>query len=217
MSMEIYYEDIMDNIDNKNLREKLIQLVDEHKIIVVKGLSSAQRHIVYGQMYYPLKFEKIVFNENDKENTDIRIYNCKIKQKEKKQNENNKNKTYVEKTKENKEEKTKETKNEDEYILEDLEDSEHSEEESSGDSVSNSYYESKSEDSYLTEEDEQLTRLEDIGSQILERVVDNEKKIDRTISRVNLVIIFNIIGWIMLYALDPVRVIYIRTTECEVF
>ena len=202
MSMEIFYEDLMENFDNKNLREKLIQLVNKHKIIVVKGLSSAQRHTVYRQMYYPLKFEKIVLNENDEENTDIRIYNCKIKQKEKKQNENNKNETNVE--------KKEDTNNEDEYVLED---SEHSEEESSGDSE----FESDSEDSYLTEEDEQLTRLEDIGSQILERVVKNEKKIDRTRSRVNLVIMLNIIGWVMLYALDPVRVIHIRTTECEVF
>ena len=199
--MEIYYEDIMENFDNKNLREKLVQLVNDHKIIIVKGLSSAQRHTVYRQMYYPLKFEKIVLNENDEENTDIRIYNCKIKQKQIKQ------------TNETNEEKTEEIKNEDEYILEDSEHSEHSEEESSGDSE----YESDSEDSYLTEEDEQLTRLEDIGSQILERVVKNEKKIDNTRGRVNLVILFNIIGWVILYALDPVRVIHIRTTECEVF
>lgn len=205
MSMEIFYEDLMENFDNKNLREKLMQLVNEHKIIIVKGLSSAQRHTVYRQMYYPLKFEKILLNENDEENTDIRIYNCKVKQKEKKQNENNKNETNVE--------KTEDTKNEDEYVLEDSEHSEHSEEESSGDSE----HESDSEDSYLTEEDEQLTRLEDIGSQILEEVVKNEKKIDRTRSRVNLVIMLNIIGWVMLYALDPVRVIHIRTTECEVF
>ena len=206
MSMEIFYEDLMENFDNKNLREKLMQLVNEHKIIIVKGLSSAQRHTVYRQMYYPLKFEKILLNENDEENTDIRIYNCKVKQKEKKQNDKNLNN-------ETNEEKTEETKNEDEYVLEDSEHSEHSEEESSGDSE----HESDSEDSYLTEEDEQLTRLEDIGSKILERVVKNEKKIDRTRSRVNLVIILNIIGWVMLYALDPVRVIHIRTTECEVF
>lgn len=197
MSVEIFYEDLMENFDNKNLREKLMQLVNEHKIIVVKGLSSAQRHTVYRQMYYPLKFEKIVLNENNEENTDIRIYNCKIKQKENKQ------------TNVTNEEKTEETKKEDEYVLED---SEHSEEDNSGDSE----YKSESENSYLTEEDEQLTRLEDIGSQILEKVVNNEKKIDRTRSRINLVILFNIIGWVMLYALDPVRIININKSECKV-
>jgi hypothetical protein len=35
--------------------------------------------------------------------------------------------------------------------------------------------------------------------------------------RVNLVIILNIIGSVILYALDPIRVIHIRTNECEVF
>jgi hypothetical protein len=65
MSIEIFYEDLMENFDNKNLREKLMQLVNEHRIIVVKGLSSAQRHTIYRQIYYPLKFEKIVLNEND--------------------------------------------------------------------------------------------------------------------------------------------------------
>ena len=193
--MEIYYEDLMENFDNKNIREKLMQLVNDHKIIIVKGLSSAQRHTVYRQMYYPLKFEKIILNENDEENTDIRIYNCKIKQKQ---------------TKQTNEEKTEETKNEDEYVLED---SEHSEEESS----THTEYESESEDSYLTEEDEQLTRLEDIGSQILEKVVKNENKIDRTRGRVNLVIMLNIIGWIILYSLDPIRVIHTKLNECEIF
>ena len=188
--MEIFYEDLMDNFDNNNLREKLMQLVNEHKIIIVKGLNSAQRHTIYRQMYYPLKFEKIVLNENDQGNTDIRIYNYKLKSK----------------SVENK----KETKKEKEYILED---SENSEEES----FSQSENETESDDSYLTEEDEQLTKIEDIGSQILEITVNNGKIIDKVRSRVNLVIVFNIIGWIMLYVLDPVRVINIKTVQCESF
>ena len=196
MSMEIFYEDLMENFDKDNLREKLIQLVKKHKIIIVKGLNSGQRYIIYRQMYYPLKFEKIVLNENDEENTDIRIYNCKIKQKKNKENINN-------------ETNEDEDEDEDKYVLQE---SEQSEEES----LEDSEYETES-DSYFTEEDEQITRIEDIGSQILETVVNNQKKIDRTRNRVNLVIIFNIIGWAMLYTLDPVRVIHMRKTECEVF
>ena len=195
MSMEIFYEDLMENFNNKNLREKLMQLVNEHKIIIVKGLSSAQRYTVYRQMYYPLKFEKTLLNVNDEENTDIRIYNCKVKQKETKE--------------------IKETKNEDEFVLEDQV---HSNEESSDEESSDdSGYISESDDSYFTDEDEQLTKLEDIGSQILERVVNNEKKIDKTRNRINLVIIFNIIGWMMLYSLDPIRIVHIRTAQCEVY
>jgi hypothetical protein len=193
--MEIFYEDLMENFNNKNLREKLMQLVNEHKIIIVKGLSSAQRYTVYRQMYYPLKFEKTLLNVNDEENTDIRIYNCKVKQKETKE--------------------IKETKNEDEFVLEDQV---HSNEESSDEESSDdSGYISESDDSYFTDEDEQLTKLEDIGSQILERVVNNEKKIDKTRNRINLVIIFNIIGWMMLYSLDPIRIVNIRTAQCEVY
>ena len=195
--MEIFYEDLMENFNNQNLRDKLMNLVNKHKIIIVKGLSSSQRYMIYRQMYYPLKFEKVIVNENNEENINIKIYNYKIKNN--KTNEKNENI-----------EKGEKTKNKDEYILDD---SVYSEEESLVDSESDC----ESEDSYFTEEDEQLSKLEDIGSQILERVVKNEKKIDRTKGRVNLVILFNIIGWIMLYALDPVRVIHIRSTECEIF
>ena len=197
MLMEIFYEDLMENFNNQNLRDKLMNLVNKHKIIIVKGLSSSQRYMIYRQMYYPLKFEKVIVNENNEENINIKIYNYKIKNN--KTNEKNENI-----------EKGEKTKNKDEYILDD---SVYSEEESLVDSESDC----ESEDSYFTEEDEQLSKLEDIGSQILERVVKNEKKIDRTKGRVNLVILFNIIGWIMLYALDPVRVIHIRSTECEIF
>lgn len=195
MAKDIFYEDLMENFDNNNLREKLMKLVNENKIIVVKGLNSAQRHTIYRQMYYPLKFEKIVLNENEEENTCIRIYNYKIKNKEKKENEQN--------------EETKETKEED-YVLEE---SEQSEEKSEYDSE----YDSESDDSYYTEEEEQITKLENLGDQIIEKIVKNEKKIDRVINRVNLVILLNVIGWVMLYTLDPVRMVQIKTIECEAY
>ena len=200
MSMEIFYEDLMDNFNNNNLREKLIQLVHDYKIIVVRGLNSSQRYIIYRQMYYPLKFEKIV-NEDDNKNIDVRIYNYKIKNSK----EENKNKTN--------DKKNKETNNEDEFILQ--EESEEENEDSSQ-SVSESEEVEDSDDSYFTDEEEQLVRLEDIGSQILDKVANNEKNISRTKNRVNLVILFNIIGWITLYLLDPVRIINIRTVQCEV-
>ena len=190
----------MDNFDKNNLREKLIQLVHDYKIIVVRGLNSSQRYIIYRQMYYPLKFEKIV-NEDDNKNIDVRIYNYKIKNIK----EENKNKTN--------DKKNKETNNEDEFVLQ--EESEEENEDSSK-SVSESEEVEDSDDSYFTDEEEQLVRLEDIGSQILDKVANNEKNISRTKNRVNLVILFNIIGWITLYLLDPVRIINIRTVQCEV-
>ena len=205
--MEIFYEDIMENFENKNLREKLMQLVNDYKIIIIKGLNSSQRHTIYRQMYYPLKFEKIVLNENDEENKDIRIYNCKIKQKVNKKNDKN----------ETNKEKTKETKNEDEYVFEDSENSEQEEQEEQEGNDSDFKYESETDDSYFTDEDEQLTKIEDIVSQILEKLVNNRKKIDGNKRRINFLILFNIIGWIVLYTLDPVRLIKTKIIECEAF
>jgi hypothetical protein len=210
--MEIYYEDLMENFNNNKLREKLMQLVNNHNIIVVKGLNSAQRHKIYRNMYYPLKFEKVILNDDNKENTDIRIYNSKIKQKEKKIVKN------VDKLEEKEEtNKTNKTDKEEEYILEDSDKSDN-ENQTENETEYETEYETETDvDSYLTEEDEQLVRLEDIGSQILEIVVNNEKNIDKTRNRVNLVILFNIIGWIILCGLDPVRLIHIKTIECEAF
>ena len=45
----------------------------------------------------------------------------------------------------------------------------------------------------------------------------NEKEIYITKMKVNIVIIINIIGWYLLYVLDPVRVINIKTRECEIY
>ena len=198
MAFEIFYEDLIENFSNNNLREKLMFLVNKHKIILIKGLSSELRHKVYRQMHYPLKFEKIIINDNNEESTDIRIYNCKIKLTTLNK-KNDKNITKVE--------KTEGTNKDDQYVLQDSEE----------DSSSNSEYDSESSDSYLTEEDEQLTKLEDIGSQILERVVNCNNTIDKAINRINLVIMFNMIGWIMFYSLDPIRLVNVSTNECDIF
>jgi hypothetical protein len=149
-------------------------------------------------MFYPLNFEKIIVSEDGKNNTDIRVYNCKIKHKQNSKEENKESSNKESSNKENKEE----------YLL----DSEQSEEENN---CSETEYESDTDNSYITDEDEQLTKLEDIGSQILEKVSRNEYKIDRIRSNINLVILFNIIGWITFYIMDPVRLIQIKMTECE--
>lgn len=194
MPKEIFYEDLMNYFNDGNLRNRLMQLVNDYRIILIKGFNSSQRHIIYRQMYYPLKFEKIVISENEEENTVIRIYNCKLKQKEN----------------EEKMEKTEKTEKEKDYILEE---SEQSEEENN---YSGTEYCSETDESYITDEDEQLTKLEDIGSQILEKVSNNEYNIYRIRNNINLVILLNIIGWITFYIMDPVRLIQIKTTECEV-
>ena len=173
--MEIFYKDLMKNFNNKNLREKLIELVDENKIIVVKGLNSGQRYQIYRQMYYPLKFEKIILNENNVESTVIRIYNSKVINK-------------LSET-ENETEKSDEEKNE----IEELD------------------------ESYSTDDDEQSRKIEDIANNIFEKLVEIEKSNNKIIIKVNFLILFNIVGWIILYILDPVRLIKTIKMEYDTF
>ena len=177
--MEIFYKDLMKNFNNKNLREKLIELVDENKIIVVKGLNSGQRYQIYRQMYYPLKFEKIILNDNNIKNKVIKIYNCKVINKL----------SETENETENETEKSDEEKNE----IEELD------------------------ESYSTDDDEQSRKIEDIANNIFEKLVEIEKSNNKIIIKVNFLILFNIVGWIILYILDPVRLIKTIKMEYDTF
>jgi hypothetical protein len=209
---EIYYEDIINEINDGNIRDKLINLVKENKIIVIKGLTSGLRHRIYRQMYYPLKFEKIIVSDTNNETIqeiDIKIYNYKIKS-----NKNKENTEYcILNNKLNNLEDNKTNNTEDKNSQDTYSENTHSDNNSDSDLD----YQTESSDSYYTDEDEQITRLEDIGSQVLERVSRIENKVDKTQKRVNLIIFINIIGWIMLYTLDPVRLIQIKNSECEIY
>ena len=202
--MEIYYEDLMENFDNKNLREKLMQLVNDNKIIIVKGLSSAQRHTVYRQMYYPLKFEKIMENDD----TNIKIYNYKIKDK-KKMNEENKNE-------ENKNEENKKSDEDSEPSDEDSEYSSTSNTESYTDSTESTEFSDTEDDSYNTDEEDGLTKIENMTSQFLEQSNDMMKYIKSIKKTTNFILFFNIIGWIIFYMLDHehLTVYYGNKEEC---
>lgn len=163
---EIYYEDIINEIKDDSIRDKLINLVKENKIIVVKGLTSRLRHCIYRQMYYPLTFEKIIVSEpifiSDTNNEtiqeiDIKIYNYKIKSNKNKENTeycilNNKSNNLEDKKTNNTEYKKSEDTNSENT---------HSDNNSDNDSD----YQTESSDSYFTDKDEQITRLEDISSQ----------------------------------------------------
>lgn len=187
---EIYYEDIINEIKDDSIRDKLINLVKENKIIVVKGLTSRLRHCIYKQMYYPLTFEKIIVSDTNNETIqeiDIKIYNYKIK--------SNKNKENTE------------------YCI--LNNKTDNTEDNNSDNDSD--YETELSDSYFTDEDEQITRIENINSQILERLSKIENKVSRSQNRVNLIIFINIIGWIMLYTMDPVRLVQIKNSDCEIY
>lgn len=183
---ELYYEDIMDIIENPNstvLRNLLTSLVHMYKFVIIKGLNSNNRVKIYNQCYYPLKFEKIIEKENVEEMetknkeeytyTNILIYNYKIKN-------NNKNEN------------------------EDLE----------GDTDIESDSDIKTEQSFITREESHMEKLENLSSQQLEIIGRTESKINKCINKLNFVFLLNAIGWFLFFIVDPVRVDIIKKIEC---
>jgi hypothetical protein len=192
----VHYEDIMDEINDRSaLRTKLIRMVEQHKILHITGLSSAQRHLIYSQMYYPLKFEKIANEEGDPV---IKIFNSKKKNTaERSHNERVAPDTsFVEVPAENRE------KGE-----EDDEDDEGKGEESEEDSGS-SY-----EESYVTDYEENFEKLENMSSQIVDltnNVITDVKSIR---FYVRMLFVFNVMGWALFYCMDPVRIVVLNTNN----
>ena len=203
--LELYYEDIMDfmnKYDTSILRKFLINLVGTHKCIIIKELNSNQRYQIYSQCYYPLKFEKIIQKEiHDDDNEyiykNIKIYNYKIKS-------DNKNKN---KDKDN--DKTKNKKNNEDYSEESYENKESDESDKSDKSdESDESYKSESsyEPSVITDSETPLETLEHMNSQQLDYITVIYKQVNTCLTRLNLVIGLNIIGWCLLLFLDPIRV-----------
>lgn len=183
---ELYYEDIMDVMENPNstvLRNLLISLVHMYKLVIIKGLNSYQRNKIYNQCYYPLKFEKIIKKENVEEletknkeeytYTNILIFNYKIK------NNNNENENGTD-----------------------------------TDTISVSDSDSETEQSFMTTEESHMERLENLSSQQLEIIGRTESKINKCINKLNFVFLLNAIGWLLLFIVDPVRVDIVQKMEC---
>lgn len=192
-SYELYYEDIMDVIENPNstvLRNLLTSLVHMYKFVIIKGLNSNNRHKIYNQCYYPLKFEKIIEKENVEEletknkeeytYTNILIFNYKIK--------NNNENEFIKTENENKDT------------------------ERNTDTLSDS--DSETEQSFITTEESQLEKLENLSSQQLEIMSRTEIKINKCINKLNFVLLLNAIGWLLLFIVDPIRVDIVQKMEC---
>lgn len=197
---ELYYEDIMDVMENPNstvLRNLLTSLVHMYKLVIIKGLNSYQRNKIYNQCYYPLKFEKIIEKENIEEietknkkeytYTNILIFNYKIK------NNNN---------------------NENEFIKTENENGNENGNENSTDIESVSDSDSETEQSFMTTEESHMERLENLSSQQLEIIGRTESKINKCINKLNFVLLLNAIGWLLLFIVDPVRVDIVQKMEC---
>lgn len=204
---EFFFEDLFNNnkIDSINLNEKLLELVKNHKVIYVKGLNSAERHIVYRSIYYPLKFEKIIENEEEENKEENKKENKEKDQKEKENNEENENirnvtiKIYNSKIKQNKDDEELYKNIEKEILSFDKNNSSDSELESDIYTISNS---DDTEESYITEDEEQLVKIENLTGQILENINKNTKDMKNIKLKLNLILLLNISGWIMLYILE---------------
>lgn len=184
-SHNIFYEDIIDEMNNDNkdiLRNLLNNLVKEHKSIIIKGLNSNQRYQIYNQCYYPLKFEKIIEKENVKEiesgnnqeyiYKNILIYNYKIK-------------------KDINKDIDKEFETEENYKSE-----------------------NESDLSFITNDESQIERLENLSSQQLEMMGRTERKIDKCINKLRFLFLLNAFSWLVLFMIDPVRVDIVKKVEC---
>ena len=197
MTIIVYPEDISDIIDNPSeLRKQIENFVKDYKIITFSEFSSKNRHQIYKQMYYPLSFEKIVDDSNN--STIIRVYNKKIKNKSE---SSNNDEDFV------KTGKTEKTDN-DEKEKNDNEESEESEDESESE-VSDD-----TDSSYITDEDEQIQKIESLIGQVIETQFKIDNNVSKLFNRVNYIILLNIIGWIMLYTMDPVRLTIAHTDVC---
>lgn len=197
----VYPEDISDIIDNPSeLRKQIENFVKDYKIITFSEFSSKNRHQIYKQMYYPLSFEKIVDDSNN--STIIRVYNKKIKNKSE---SSNNDEDFV------KTEKAKNTDN-DEKDKNDNEESEESEDESEDESESEVSDDTDS--SYMTDEDEQIQKIESLIGQVIETQFNIDNNVSKLFNRVNYIILLNIIGWIMLYIIDQVRLTIVHTDVC---
>ena len=198
MVQVVHYEDIMEEINNRSaLRAKLLSMVEQHKILHVTGLSSAQRHLIYSQMYYPLKFEKIA---NEGGDPVIKIFNSKKKNTAERSNTERiaPDTSFVEVPEGNKE-------NNDEEEEDSEEDSEASDDEEDS---STSY-----EESYVTDYEENFEKLENMSSQIVELTNKVISDVNSIRFYVRMLFVFNVMGWVVFYSMPPTRLVFLNTND----
>jgi len=176
--------------DPKKLFNYLKELLSdiENESIMIRGLNSNQRHLIYKQMMYPLKFVKIKECKTSNDVT-IRVY---------KNNNNNKKEKFETKT------KSDECVSDPDYNPTKDSKSDDSEEEDSEEEDSEEYSNEK-----ITREYIEL--MLDIQNKTCNKLEDIEKNTKKIIRRTNILMIISVIGWTLLITLDPVKLI----VSCE--
>lgn len=165
--------------------------------IMVDGLNSSERHLIYKQMKYPYKFEKIKNNKDNDEEVSIRIYiNGSF----------NKDKTLPPKkrklVKEPEIETVVDNVYESESKPEQVEESEESEEETEEESEYTS-----SESDNKSEMYNDIKTMYNNQMEMYEKIVELENNTKNLIRRTNLILLSSIVGWTLLLTLDPVRLV----------
>ena len=177
--------------------------------LVMFDLNSEERNLVYKQMKYPYKFEKIKSNDEDDEEVSIRIYiNGSF----------NENKTLPPKKRKLFKELEIETvvnnELEPEPKIKQVEESEESEQENSEELEQ----ESEQEDSEESEEleytlSESWKCINDIKTmynnqiEMYKKIIEIENNTKKLVRRTNLILLSSLIGWTLLLTFDPVRLI----------
>ena len=184
-TITLYETDVTNFINNSSnsthFKNHIISyLKKEFNYVLLKGLNSNQRHLIYKQMVHPLKFEKIKENEN----VTIKIF-------------------IYEKTEEDLED------SEDSEDSEDLEDSEDQDDESYVPTEETEEESEDEELEYNNEKinREYLQLILDIQSKTVNKLETIEQNANKIIRRTNILIMIGIIGWGILFTYDPVKLV----------
>ena len=178
-------------------------LKKEYNCVLLKGLNSNERHLIYKQMVYPLKFEKVKENEN----VTIRIFVKKEDQEE-------------EDKEENPEENPEEDPDDESYNFPTEEGYEESKEE-----LELEYNNEKINREYLQLilkiQNKNINKLEIIDREYIQLILKIQNKTinkleiieintNKIIRRTNMLIMIVIVGWCILFTYDPVKLIVIN-------
>jgi hypothetical protein len=157
--------------------------------LMITDLNSEERHLIYKQMKYPFKFEKVKSNDKDDNEVSIRIYKV------------DKYKTLPPKKRKLIKEPELET------VVESV-----PEPESKPEQVEESEEESESEYT-LSDSDNNTEMYDDIKTmynnqiEMYEKIVELENNTKKLVRRTNLILLSSIVGWTLLLTLDPVRLV----------
>jgi hypothetical protein len=193
--MSIYYEDLMDHFDNfAELRKELMKMLRENKNqIYIRKLESVERNKIYRQMYAPLKFEKI---REDDGSTTIYVYNSKSKENNSKKEEklSNGSEIFIEETERN-------------DSNEETESNESNESNDSNDSNESTEGTKDTEGTEYTDTYDDLLKIQDMVGQQIIKIDYISNNVNKIYNWIIIIFFMNMFGWIMLYNLDPVRLV----------